>query len=292
MRYDRFVCAPALSVALLLVLLLLAGVGGPISAQPSDFGIGVSLADPGAEGPVIVNQADFTVRPSVTTSTLGAGEQTLDLVVFCFDIFTGQILPFCDVQLTLARTPQSGGHAHDDANRPIGAFEPDSGNTGSDGLLPVTYTAPEVSGLVQTTITGTTQQGIPIFPSLFTIGVEISGLTALGAGTNYDLVGATTAHGDNHYGTSSFNSSLVTLADKYAAAFPGSKLAYNDMSLVQGGLFDISGAWAPPHRSHRFGVDMDLRLVPAARRKKLRQLINAAGIATILVEGNHWHIRQ
>ena len=88
------------------------------------------------------------------------------------------------------------------------------------------------------------------------------------------------------------NGSLVSLADSYADAFPNQRLAYNGMSLVDGGLFDISGMWAPPHSSHRFGVDADLRLVPVAQRRRLRQLITAAGISTVIVEGNHWHLRQ
>lgn len=273
------------------MLLVVVGMAAPVFAQTTDIGAGISLADPDQDSSAQL-QADFTVRPSVTSSTLGASTQTLDLLVFCVNLSTGQILPFCDVMLTVQRTPSSGGHDHDDASRPIGSFDPASGNTGADGLLPVTYTAPEVSGVVQTTITGTTQDGTPIIPGVFTIGVEISGLAALGAGTNYNLVGQTAAHGDNHYGTSTFNSSLVKLADSYAAEYPGSKLDYNDMSLVQGGLFDISGGWAPPHRSHRFGVDMDLRLVAPERRKKLKQLIIKAGIPTVLVEGNHWHVRQ
>jgi len=109
---------------------------------------------------------------------------------------------------------------------------------------------------------------------------------------NYDLIGVTDTHSDNHYGTVSMNGSLVSLADSYANAFPGQRLAYNDMSLEYGGLFDINGTWAPPHSSHRFGVDADLRLVPAERRLRLHQLITAAGISRVIVEGNHWHLRQ
>jgi hypothetical protein len=175
----------------------------PAFAQSQSIGVVVAPAEPAREG-FLQLEADFSVRPSVTSTTLGAGVQTLDLVVFCVDLFTGQILPFCDVALTPQRVPGSGGHDHDDASRPIGSFDPASGNTGSDGLLPVTYTSPEVSGVVQTTITGVTQDGNPVIPGVFTIGVEITGLVDLGAGTDYDLVGQTGNHGDNHYGTQAF----------------------------------------------------------------------------------------
>jgi len=74
--------------------------------------------------------------------------------------------------------------------------------------------------------------------------------------------------------------------------FPGNPLAYNDMSLVTGGLFDISGGWSKPHVSHRFGNDADLRFPPVSQRRRARQLIYASGISLIIIEGDHWHLRQ
>jgi hypothetical protein len=88
------------------------------------------------------------------------------------------------------------------------------------------------------------------------------------------------------------NATLVSLADSYAAAFPNQRVAYNDMSLVTGGLFDISGAWSKPHTSHRFGNDADFRFPPVAQRRRARQIIYASGISLIIVEGDHWHLRQ
>jgi hypothetical protein len=273
------------------ILLVSCAFSGRLAAQDSQVGIAVQLAEPAPQAFQVDQGTDFTVRPSVTSSTVGAGVQTLPLIVFCFDIFTGQIIPNCNVVLTHRARALSGGHNHD-ANRPRGTFQPASGNTGPTGQLPTTYTSPEPSGIIETTITGTTSDGRPLIPGTFTIGVEIDGLAALGAGANYDLVGATATHGDNHNGTPTFNASLGTLADSYVLAFPGQRLAYNDMSLPLGGLFDINATWAPPHVSHRFGVDCDLRLVPPQQRRRVRQLIAAAGIGTIIVEGNHWHIRQ
>ena len=264
----------------------------PLLAQD---GVGVTVLLDQGSGPQTVSAAqlvaDFFVRPSVTTSTVGAGVRTLPLRIFCVDLFTGQIINNCNVVLTHDPQPFSGGHDHHNASRPKGAFQPASGNTGTSGL-PTVYTSPEISGVINTTITGTAPNGTPLIPGTFTIGVEIPGLMTLAPGTNYNLVGATAAHGDNHYGTPNFVGSLIFLADAYALAFPTQRLSYNDMSLVAGGLFDISGAWSRPHASHRFGTDLDLALVPVAQRRRVRQLINASGISTIIVEGNHWHIRQ
>jgi hypothetical protein len=274
--------------------LIFAGMTGllaiAVSAAAQEAQVGISVTRD-VEGVQLLQATDFTLRPSVTTSTVGAGVQTLPLVVNCFDLFTGQILPNCNVTISHQPTPNSGGHNHHSASRPKGTFQPSSGSTGTSGLA-TTYTSPEVSGVIEVTITGTTAQGQPVIPGFATIGVEIGGLATLSAGTNYDLIGATGTHPDNHYGTAGMNGSLVTLADSYAAAFTGGRLAYNDMSLVTGGLFDISAGWSRPHSSHRFGTDVDLRLVAAANRRRLRQLITAAGISQTIVEGDHWHLRQ
>lgn len=278
-------------VRILVGLVAVLAFTGRAAAQDGQAGVVVVLEEAASQSAQIAQATDFTVRPSVTTSTIGAGVRTLPLRIICFDVFTGQIINNCNVVLTHLAQPNSGGHNHQSASRPKGTFQPASGSTGTSGL-PTTYTSPEVSGVIQTTITGTAPNGQPLIPGVFTIGVEIAGLVTLGAGANYDLIGATANHGDNHYGTPGMNGSLVTLADSYTAAFPGGRLAYNDMSLVTGGLFDISGAWAPPHSSHRFGVDVDLRLVPATQRRRLRQLITASGIAQTIVEGDHWHLRQ
>jgi len=179
--------------------------------------------------------------------------QTLPLVVFCVDLSTGQIINNCNVTINGQPEAFSGGHQHDDPSKPKGTFQPTSGSTGTSGLS-TTYTSPEVSGLIDVTLTGTDPNGNPLIPTTATIGVEVDGLVSLGPGANYQLVGQTATHPDNHYGTGTMNSTLVNLANSYAAVFPGQTLAYNDMSLVTGGLFD-----------------MRCRLVETARFASLRQ---------------------
>jgi hypothetical protein len=243
--------------------------------------------------PTSLVQTDFTVRPSVTSSRLGASVETIPLTATCTDS-SGQPVAGCNFVLSLERIPFTGGHDHDSANRPVGSFSPPSGLTDANGKLETIYTAPEISGIVKATVSGTSPNGGPTMPGSATIGVQINGLAPLGSNVNYDLIGMTVSHSDNHYGLQGFNSCLRTLAKRYAATYPGSKLAYNDMSLINGGLFDISGAWSRPHGSHRFGNDGDLDIssVPVTRRSLLRGLAKNAGMSTILVYGTHWHLRQ
>ncbi|HET9830608.1 MAG TPA: hypothetical protein VFP91_02815 [Vicinamibacterales bacterium] len=264
----------------------------PALAEDPQFGFQVSVDNGGEPLAPLLPVTDFTVRPSITSSTLGAGVRTLPLVIVCFNIFTGEIINNCAVNIAHVARAGSGGHSHTAGTRPKGSFQPSSGSTGTSGLA-TTYTSPEPSGIIDVTLTGTAPDGTPIFPSTFTIGVQIAGLVALGAGANYDLVGVLPAHPDSHYGTPAMNGALTGIADAYAMAFPGARLAINDMSIEPGGLFDYRGTWAPPHVSHRLGNDADLNLVPVARRRQLRQMITAAGLR-IIPEGveTHWHVRQ
>lgn len=216
----------------------------------------------------------------------------------CIDRSTGQLVPFCDITITtLDSNPFSAGHDHDDVSRPVGEFIPPGGNSGRDGILETDYVAPDVSGVVTLAISGVDQNGRRFSSINVAIAVRVRGLQDLGPGANYNLIGAVPGiHTDNHYGTPAFNTKLVTVANNYAVAFPNFKLDLNDMSLVWGGLFDINANWMPSHRTHRFGVNLDLRsiTIPQGQRNQLRKIIKNSGIQFILEETTppHWHLTE
>lgn len=263
-------------------------------------------------------ETDFTVRPSVTSSSIGAGEQTLDLVVFCVDLTTGEILPNCDVEIDIEARPGSGGHEHFDPNRPAGKFDPDSGNTGSDGFLETTYTAPEVSGIMDGIITGTTEDGTPLIPTEFTIGVRIPGLVGLAISGDGFTVNPSVGHGNNNrFATSAVVTDLGQVPLDFRAELLAQgveedmipTLFYTSIGLPHGGLFDVDASgdgiidnpWGPPHRTHRFGNNADLRIrnVPAEFRDELETVILNLQFR-MPVEGerpqdpdsSHWHLIQ
>jgi hypothetical protein len=247
-----------------------------------------------AQFKITIVPANGAVESSSTITSL-APAATVALVARVVDQ-NGQLVPNVNVRLEATAVANSGGHDHHDANRPNGSLggsggTPNvvTGNTGTTGFV-FGFTAAEISGSHE--IAATCTDCTPDGPN--TVRVMVSGLQELGPGADYDLVGDTTPHPRNHYGTASLIASLRILAQAYAQAFPGNRLAYNDMSLEFGGLFDIRADWRPPHRSHRLGTDVDLRLVPPGQRQALRHLIRQSGIGTILVENNppHWHLRQ
>lgn len=174
-----------------------------------------------------------------------------------------------------------------------------SGDTGPFGIWSTVYTAPEAAGIIEADVV-CGPSNFPSAPLTFTIGVRIAGIEQLSAGANYILIGSfgqpgvTSKHVQNHYGTSVLVQRIIGLANDYAKKFPGEKLAINDMSLEEGGLFDISNNWKPPHKSHRFGTDVDIRIVPTEKqRRALRNLIRNGDnkFSRIIDEGNHWHLR-
>jgi hypothetical protein len=115
----------------------------------------------------------------------------------------------------------------------------------------------------------------------------------------YNLVGATATHPDNHYGTPSFVAKLAALATLYYMKYQSqlsNKLEYNDISLVTGGLFDIKNNWRSDHIEHRVGISADMRLVPSSREEKLREIMDYVEINGFItvhpLPAPHWHIRE
>jgi len=120
----------------------------------------------------------------------------------------------------------------------------------------------------------------------------------------YDLIGDVPGvHIFNHFGTSVMNAKVTKLATAFTARFPGRKLELNDISLPLGGIFDVcaragdcaSGQkpWQFPHRTHRFGDNIDVRsfTVSAIEKRELFKIAKRLKLA-FLVESNppHFHL--
>ncbi|MGH9788516.1 MAG: hypothetical protein ACRD4U_07435, partial [Candidatus Acidiferrales bacterium] len=125
----------------------------------------------------------------------------------------------------------------------------------AQGRFTTTYTASVFGGAETIRATSTANA-----TGSANLDVQVAGLTALGAGGSYALIGATASHPNNHFGTLTFNARLSNLAAAYHNEFPElDVIGINDMSLVRGGLFDIDVFWQPPHDQHRLGINADVR---------------------------------
>lgn len=178
---------------------------------------------------------------------------TLELEVGVYDGET----PVPDRTVTLSLTPNEGtaGHLHIGGKSP-GRLSRTVVPTGS-GVARVRYFAPVASGPV--TIRGTSEQAAEALDS---IRVKVPGLVPLGAGTAYARVGSPGDHAGRYTGTPAFVAALQALASAFHQTYSppaDSLLGFNDMSLPQGGIFDLNNTWAGEHAEHRVGTNVDMR---------------------------------
>jgi murein endopeptidase len=95
---------------------------------------------------------------------------------------------------------------------------------------------------------------------------------------------------------------MQVIAREYNRMLPGIRLGINDMSLPQGGVFDIAGAWSEPHCSHKHGLDADIEqarfnaadqvvaTVKCEFDTQLEKVVEAAGAKLQCESGGHKHI--
>jgi hypothetical protein len=210
------------------------------------------------------------------------------------------------VQLQLSRDTAlqdyDGGHrdAYHTGPRPLGKLASSQGVTGPDGCFRTRYYPPHISGVfrLKSTISGISNDT--------QLGAWVRYLEELKPGLNYNLIGADSAHPENHWGTREARDGLVKIANDYAAEFYGGtppnaeKIAYNDMSLFLGGKFDLYKRWenlSKDHAEHRDGINCDVRSLNVDRTRwlRLKQIFRTHGSTRTKDETGtsrpHWHLR-
>jgi hypothetical protein len=124
--------------------------------------------------------------------------------------------------------------------------------------------------------------------------IMIQGLQALSAGTGVCLVGGTSTHPSNHWGTPSLCDGINQLGAAFQAQF-NKPIYVNDMSLMWGGLFDFKADLSPPHQTHRYGhdVDMNYSSMTEAERTWFKAKAESLGF-TVEIHPNpdHWHLTR
>jgi hypothetical protein len=98
----------------------------------------------------------YTMEPSVKPAggcALSDQPQTLSLDFFVRDFPSMQPITNSTMKLEPQAVDGTGGHLHS-GDRPAGQFDPDSGITDATGIVHTTFTAPEVSGVINVKISG------------------------------------------------------------------------------------------------------------------------------------------
>ncbi len=274
------------------------------------------------------NGAPIAPESSTVLTSIEPSTQTY-LAITSIDDNTGQASGGVTVNVTTDVLMYSGGHQHDN-NRNTGqagtlAWYSSSGKTinvgtGSAGKDHFTFTAPQASG--DHTITVTCPNVAPSTCSIASgpnqIWVGVKDLQPLIPYGQYNLIGATTIHPDNHYLTSASVTKIMDLAYYYhSVSYPFDPvLQLNDSSLVRGGLFDccetytidnvkhdrkIEGWWTPPHFEHRRGTVIDVQAngsdtaIPRANQKDFRKMMLDRQMdwreENLNKSGGHFHVR-
>jgi len=148
------------------------------------------------------------------------------------------------------------------------------------GEIELRYRTPEFGGTIELVASYTI--GTNTLIARDTITVKVPGLVLLPNGINYSKVGGTPSHhgprldgrfqnnrnpDSNHYGTQEFVDFLIELSNTWDTFVQidttqdnrQTPLNINDISLINGGLFDIAARWNPAHNYHRVGRDVDIR---------------------------------
>ncbi len=204
-------------------------------------------------------------------------------------------------------SPYSGGHDHND-NRPTGEFITPAhdtvatfqGTTNSDGKAAYTYICSGFGGVDSIFVKGKTDRDT----SSTTILLQFPGLQELTSGDHYELSGAfgeagvTSQHYKNHYGMPKLIAKMKRLADT-VYSLKEYQLRINDMSLIDGGPFDIDNNWNTPHQTHRQGVSADIsnevlqsngNLLPLSQRDLNKWLTYVVSKPNIGIEASHYHV--
>lgn len=329
---------------LLVLLLCLAAGSATMRAQtgivvvsnPSHVGLQKGKTSGGSSTNSQINANTFIQDPSFTSikaapSGYTLAKSTQDIFIACVDLFTLEIIPNCNVQLTTTRQFGSGGHQHGDPNGndgaiAVGSFSPASGNTGTSGFLQTTFTASEASGQANVLITGSTLDGTPIIPGQIFMLTQIhddqTALPASGVGFTVDT--SSSGHDNNNVWLTGstindFFDGLTNFQGRLDDLFHGQVQAANvpvtATTLPQGGVFDyLNHNWLPPHASHRYGRDLDVGtwtragvpIIPRNQRPSLAAAMEDAGFSMPVPTesfdtcGNppcdtvsrHWHLRD
>ncbi len=104
-------------------------------------------------------------------------------------------------------------------------------------------------------------EGITLKPTLTDyLHIKTPGIAPMPADDRlYKLAGATRAHPENHYASTTTITALMNLAEEWRNAHPSAPLLeIGNISLPWGGAFDVKGDWKADNMHHAYGIAADI----------------------------------
>ncbi len=235
----------------------------------------------------------------------------------------GRAIKDFPIRLFSKRVLGSGGHNHDDnpdaENRPIGMFERTTGITDDNGEFRTNYRASEFGG--EDSIYAVMNIENPNDTGKIKLTIRVPNLVLFPDGIYWLKIGGTCEHhgpptpwdscdvecqtpDNNHWIDENIEGNLIGVAYDYYTEMDNVRLCINDISLPNGGGFDINGRWnddliSSLHSSHRLGRNIDIsfnvadgngNVVGVVNRQILKDLVRNYRGNFAIHRGNHYHI--
>jgi hypothetical protein len=218
--------------------------------------------------------------------------------------FTGNVL------LRVEEVPLSGGHNH--YSRPIKRYPeislvPHDSLNNCNGHFKTIYEDYCIYGGKNRFI-AYYQDGSRLYYSEDTLTISSPGLDEFPKDTTWRWTGKTEAHPNNHFIDTLWTGRLNRIISEFyrkcredTTLTEDKTLWINDISLINGGLFDIGPRpthpeyrfWYPPHGWHRGGYGVDIRYADFDTSdvycKHLKDVCDEIGRRECFVEGDHIH---
>ena len=91
--------------------------------------------------------------------------------------------------------------------------------------------------------------------------------------------------------TTAVNADMSKIGSDYSGAVPDDpELVITDASLAWGGLYDFTNSWAPPHKFHRQGTDIDVRRPPISDEDIFQKVVCKNGGYPLPENTAHFHL--
>lgn len=158
----------------------------------------------------------------------------------------------------------TGGHQHHDPNRPKGALS-GHGSTTCTGTSPITCTTSANGGAQLRYVSNAVGGWDTILVKMVTgeegdaiVKVRVPGVITLPLpNANYYEESNDGNHPNHYYGREELISGIDKIAKEYMRQY-NAQISVNDMSLINGGVFDVKSNWFPnPHVCHKSGMSVD-----------------------------------
>ncbi|HYC89436.1 MAG TPA: hypothetical protein VEO54_09515 [Thermoanaerobaculia bacterium] len=191
--------------------------------------------------------------------------------------------PLANIPVTIKReyVPDSGGHPHlvsGNTTPPVADIldiAAPSGVTNASGIYTTEVKGMNIAGHLKITAESTgVVPGVTTKSQPFGLHVGFNNLVDLAPLDEPDLAGYLRLTGHNaatcagtgcdnhrdlsHYAAPEMAGFLLDMAKEYNDTVGPAVIGVNDISLPDGGLFDIDGTWSPSHWYHRIGCGVDI----------------------------------